>query len=133
MTFLDSIASARRVDERIITSNPPIRVGSWVIRGPVFNTLVSLEPHGLLRSNDLIHVSKECNMLVLSRKKNESIVINNDITVVVVEIRGDKVRLGVEAPKEVPVHRREVYDAIQQNEAAQSEVAAPELDAEEQE
>lgn len=52
-------------------------------------------------------------MLVLSRKKNESIVINNDITIVVVEIRGDKVRLGVEAPKEVPVHRREVYDAIQ--------------------
>jgi carbon storage regulator len=51
-------------------------------------------------------------MLVLSRKKNESIIINNDITIVVVEIRGDKVRLGVEAPKEVPVHRREVYDAI---------------------
>ena len=50
-------------------------------------------------------------MLVLSRKKNESIVINNDITIVVVEIRGDKVRLGVEAPKEVPVHRREVYAA----------------------
>jgi carbon storage regulator len=68
-------------------------------------------------------------MLVLSRKKNESIVINNDITVVVVEIRGDKVRLGVEAPKEVPVHRREVYDAIQQNEAAQNEVASTELDA----
>jgi carbon storage regulator len=54
-------------------------------------------------------------MLVLSRKKNESIVINNDITIVVVEIRGDKVRLGVEAPKEVPVHRREVYDAIKRN------------------
>jgi len=51
-------------------------------------------------------------MLVLSRKKNESVVINNDITIVVVEIRGDKVRLGIEAPKEVPVHRREVYDAI---------------------
>ncbi len=58
-------------------------------------------------------------MLVLSRKKNESIVINNDITIVVVEIRGDKVRLGVEAPKEVPVHRREVYDAIKRNELAQ--------------
>lgn len=54
-------------------------------------------------------------MLVLSRKKNESIVINNDITIVVVEIRGDKVRLGVEAPREVPVHRREVYDAIQRS------------------
>lgn len=57
-------------------------------------------------------------MLVLSRKKNESIVINNEITIVVVEIRGDKVRLGVEAPKEVPVHRREVYEAIKRNEAA---------------
>ena len=54
-------------------------------------------------------------MLVLSRKKNESIVINDDITIVVVEIRGDKVRLGVEAPKEIPVHRREVFDAIQQD------------------
>ncbi len=57
-------------------------------------------------------------MLVLSRKKNESIVINDDITIVVVEIRGDKVRLGVEAPKEVPVHRREVHDAIQHGGAA---------------
>ena len=54
-------------------------------------------------------------MLVLSRKKNESIVINDDISIVVVEIRGDKVRLGVEAPKEVPVHRREVYDAIKRS------------------
>ena len=63
-------------------------------------------------------------MLVLSRKKNESIVINNDITIVVVEIRGDKVRLGVEAPKEVPVHRREVYDAIKRNEARHSDPAS---------
>ena len=55
-------------------------------------------------------------MLVLSRKKDESIVINNDITIVVVEIRGDKVRLGVEAPKEVPVHRQEVFDAIARGE-----------------
>jgi carbon storage regulator len=57
-------------------------------------------------------------MLVLSRKKNESIVIGDDITIVVVEIRGDKVRLGVEAPKEVPVHRREVFDAIHRGEVA---------------
>jgi carbon storage regulator len=62
-------------------------------------------------------------MLVLSRKKNESIVINNDITIVVVEIRGDKVRLGVEAPKEIPVHRREVYDAIRRNEMTTSDKA----------
>ena len=63
-------------------------------------------------------------MLVLSRKKNESIVINNDITIVVVEIRGDKVRLGIEAPKEVPVHRREVYEAIKRSEMAQNEESA---------
>ncbi len=52
-------------------------------------------------------------MLVLSRKKNESIVVNNDIRIVVVDVRGDKVRLGVEAPRDVPVHRQEVFDAIQ--------------------
>ena len=52
-------------------------------------------------------------MLVLSRKKNESIIINDNIIVTVVEIRGDKVRLGFDAPKDVPIHRREVYDAIQ--------------------
>jgi carbon storage regulator len=58
-------------------------------------------------------------MLVLSRKKNESIVINNDITVTVVEIRGDKVRLGIVAPKEVPVHRQEVYDLIHSKDHAE--------------
>lgn len=51
-------------------------------------------------------------MLVLSRKASEAIVINNEITLMVVEIRGDKVRLGIEAPKHVPVHRKEVHDAI---------------------
>jgi carbon storage regulator len=51
-------------------------------------------------------------MLVLSRKRNESVVINDNITVVVVDVRGDKVRLGIEAPKDVPVHRKEIYDAI---------------------
>lgn len=65
-------------------------------------------------------------MLVLSRKKNESIIINNDITIVVVEIRGDKVRLGVEAPKEVPVHRREVYEAIKRNEGDNRPMRGPE-------
>jgi len=51
-------------------------------------------------------------MLVLSRKKDESIMFGDEIVVTIVEIRGDKVRLGIEAPKEVPVHRREGYDAI---------------------
>ena len=54
-------------------------------------------------------------MLVLSRRRGESLVINDDITVTVVEIRGDKVRLEVSAPAECPVHRREVYDAIRHN------------------
>lgn len=52
-------------------------------------------------------------MLVLSRQKDESIVIGDDIEIVVVDIRGNKVRLGITAPKDIPVHRREIYDAIQ--------------------
>jgi carbon storage regulator len=67
-------------------------------------------------------------MLVLSRKKDESIIINDHIRVTIVEIRGDKVRLGIDAPKEVSVHRREVYEAIQ-NQArrdAGAPVVAPE-------
>ena len=52
-------------------------------------------------------------MLVLSRQRDESIVIGDNIVITIVDIRGDKVRLGIEAPREVPVHRQEVYDAIQ--------------------
>ena len=55
-------------------------------------------------------------MLVLSRKKNESICISDNIVVTVVEIRSDKVRLGIEAPRDVPVHRREIYEKIKQSE-----------------
>ena len=51
-------------------------------------------------------------MLVLSRHKNEKIIIGDTIEIVVVEIRGDKVRLGIVAPKDVTVHRQEVYEAI---------------------
>ena len=51
-------------------------------------------------------------MLVLQRKKNESIVIGDDIVITIVEVRDGKVRLGIEAPKDVAVHRREVYEAI---------------------
>lgn len=51
-------------------------------------------------------------MLVLSRKKDEKIVIGDNITLMVIEIRGDKVRLGIDAPKDVSVHREEVYNAI---------------------
>jgi len=60
-------------------------------------------------------------MLVLSRHRDESIVIGHDITITVVEIRGDKVRLAIDAPREVPVHRREVYDAIQRERNAESD------------
>jgi carbon storage regulator len=63
-------------------------------------------------------------MLVLSRKKNESIVINNDITITIVEIRGDKVRLGIVAPKNVPVHRQEVWEAIHGKEPAPAVIPA---------
>jgi len=55
-------------------------------------------------------------MLVLSRKVNETIIINDNIVITVVDIRGDKVRLGIDAPKDVPVHRQEVYDAIKRAE-----------------
>jgi len=52
-------------------------------------------------------------MLVLSRQRDESIIIGDNIIVTIVDIRGDKVRLGIEAPTEIPVHRQEVYEAIQ--------------------
>lgn len=52
-------------------------------------------------------------MLVLSRHRDESIMIGDDIVITIVDIRGDKVRLGIQAPQHVPVHRQEVYDAIQ--------------------
>jgi carbon storage regulator len=51
-------------------------------------------------------------MLVLSRKKSESIVIDDNIVITIVEIRGDKVRLGIQAPKDVSIHRNEIYEAI---------------------
>lgn len=52
-------------------------------------------------------------MLVLSRHRDESIMIGDDVVVTIVDIRGDKVRLGINAPQDVPVHRQEVYEAIQ--------------------
>lgn len=54
-------------------------------------------------------------MLILSRKLNESVVIDGQITVRIVRIDGDHVRLGIQAPADVPVHRQEVYDEIQRN------------------
>ncbi len=51
-------------------------------------------------------------MLVLSRQRDESIIIGDNVVVTIVDVRGDKVKLGIEAPKEIPVHRQEVYEAI---------------------
>ncbi len=53
-------------------------------------------------------------MLALSRKKNEAIIINNNVEVTVLEVKGDQVKIGITAPKEVPVYRKEVYLQIQQ-------------------
>jgi carbon storage regulator len=53
-------------------------------------------------------------MLVLSRQKDQAIMIGDNIEITIVDIRGDKVRVGITAPSEIPVHRKEVYEAIQQ-------------------
>jgi carbon storage regulator len=61
-------------------------------------------------------------MLVLSRQRDETIMIGDDIEVTVVDIRGDKVRLGINAPREISVHRKEVYDAIRRENRAAAQV-----------
>ena len=63
------------------------------------------EPH-----NSFIEAPSQ--MLVLSRQRDESIMIGEDVVVTIVDVRGDRVRLGIDAPSEIPVHRREVYEAI---------------------
>lgn len=70
-------------------------------------------------------------MLVLSRHRDESIIIGDNIVITVVDVRGDKVRLGIDAPTDIPVHRQEVYEAIQRERqtgngsSAANESAAP--------
>jgi carbon storage regulator len=70
---------------------------------------------------------KEPPMLVLSRQRDETIMIGDDIEVTVVDIRGDKVRLGINAPKEISVHRKEVYDAIRRENRAAAQVKPEDL------
>ena len=65
-------------------------------------------------------------MLVLSRQRDESIMIGDDVEIIIVDVRGDKVRLGITAPKEIPVHRREIYDAIQREKAEKKHTPEPE-------
>jgi carbon storage regulator len=66
-------------------------------------------------------------MLVLSRQRDESIMIGDNVQITVVDIRGDKVRLGIVAPAEIPVHRKEVYDAIQRENRKAAGVSAQDL------
>ena len=64
-------------------------------------------------------------MLVLSRQRDESIMIGDDVEIIIVDVRGDKVRLGITAPKNIPVHRREIYDAIQREKSQNKESKEP--------
>ncbi|MEA2711019.1 MAG: carbon storage regulator [Phycisphaerales bacterium] len=68
-------------------------------------------------------------MLVLSRQRDETIMIGDDIEVTVVDIRGDKVRLGINAPREISVHRKEVYDAIRRENREAAQVKPEDLSA----
>ena len=62
-------------------------------------------------------------MLALSRKKNEAIIISNNIEVTILDVRGDQVKLGISAPKEIPIHRKEVYIQIQNDNKEATDVA----------
>ena len=64
-------------------------------------------------------------MLVLSRQKDESIMIGDNVEITIVDVRGDKVRLGIAAPRDIPVHRKEVYEAIQREKSEQKKSEKP--------
>ncbi len=65
-------------------------------------------------------------MLALTRKKGESLIVNNNIEITILEIRGDQIKIGVNAPKEVPIYRKEVYDQIQQENRKSARVESAE-------
>ncbi len=69
-------------------------------------------------------------MLVLSRQRDESIMIGDDVKITIVDVRGDKVRLGITAPREIPVHRMEIYEAIQREKREKAEKQTQEQPAE---
>ena len=66
-------------------------------------------------------------MLVLSRHRDESIMIGDDVVITIVDIRGDKVRLGIQAPSDIPVHRQEVYEAIKRENRKANHIQPGEL------
>jgi carbon storage regulator len=66
-------------------------------------------------------------MLVLSRKRDESIIIGDDVVITVVDIKGEQVKIGVSAPKNVSIHRKEVYEAIQQENVAAAKTQVKKL------
>ena len=63
-------------------------------------------------------------MLALSRKKNEALIINNNIEITILEVKGDQVKVGIEAPREIPVYRKEVYLQIQEANSASSDASS---------
>ena len=87
----------------------PQEVGRLTITGHQFDDLAFTKASRTERS--------QAGMLVLSRKKDESIIIGDNIVITIVDIRGDKVRLGVEAPRDVSLHRKEIYEAIKNEQA----------------
>ena len=66
------------------------------------------------------------NMLALSRKKNEAIIVNNNIEITILEVKGDQVKIGIAAPKEVPIYRKEVYAQIQEANKAATDISGME-------
>src|SRR3974390_2846225 len=76
-----------------------------------------------------VPAGRSLNMLVLSRQRDETIVIGDDIEVTVVDIRGDKVRLGINAPRTISVHRKEVYELVKKGEGRVKPVVAPDVSA----
>ena len=80
-------------------------------RGNGGQITASLDRCGRLTQTSII-ISRRSNVIVIPRKKGESVVINDDIILTVIEVRGDKVRLAIEQPKGVTIHRREIYEAI---------------------